>query len=169
MKLNVFPLNKRTMDNILFFEIPTMILFYKGNDKKKEIVKQPKIYFSDSGVCNFFINNFNPMSMRKDASFLFEGFVISEFIKHGVSPDLIKFWRTKNRYEIDIIYEKQGELIPVEIKYKRRLTASDFKGIKKYFVEYPDTRRSFLVNLADNTSHAQTRLVTPFELFTIYE
>lgn len=138
-------------------------------NKKKEIVKLPKIYFSDSGVCNFFINNFNPMHMRNDAPFLFEGFVISEFIKHGVHQDSIKFWRTKNRHEIDMIFEKQGELIPIEIKYKNKLSASDVKGIKKYLAEYPDTRDSFLVNLADNTSRGLTKLVTPFELHTIYE
>lgn len=136
-------------------------------NKKKEIVKQPKIYFSDSGVCNFFINNFNPMHMRNDASFLFEGFVISEFIKHGVNQDLIKFWRTKNRHEVDMIFEKQGEQIPIEIKYKHTLNSSDFKGIKKFLIEYPDTRHSFLINLADNTSRGQTKLATPFELHTI--
>ena len=57
----------------------------------------PKIYFSDSGVRNYFINNFNPGALRSDMPFLFEGFVISELIKKGVSADHIKFWRTKNK------------------------------------------------------------------------
>jgi len=136
-------------------------------NKSKEIVKQPKIYFLDNGVRNFFVNNFNSMAMRNDASFLFEGYVISELIKQGEPMDAIKFWRTKNRYEIDLILDRQGKQTPVEIKYKRKITRSDLKGIKKYTSYYPGASSSFLVNLADNTSIEQTKLLTPFELLKL--
>lgn len=68
--------------------------------------------------------------------FLFEGFVISELIKAGVQPEHIKFWRTKNRQEVDVLLDTGGLLKPVEIKYKRRLKTSDFRGLHNFKTAY---------------------------------
>ncbi|MDD9899215.1 MAG: ATP-binding protein [Candidatus Melainabacteria bacterium] len=60
-------------------------------NKNKEVSKAPKLYFLDNGARNFFINNFNPLHLRQDASFLFEGYFISEFYKTCLEWDQIKY------------------------------------------------------------------------------
>jgi uncharacterized protein len=137
------------------------------SNKNKEIVKMPKVYFFDSGVRNFFVNNFNSMDIRNDASYLFEGFVISELINNGESDDLIKFWRTKNKYEVDIILEHLGKPLPIEIKFKNKLSSGDFKGIKHFRSAYPDSRAAYMINLYDNSIKDDVKLLSPFELSTI--
>lgn len=97
--------------------------------------------------------------------FLFEGFVISELIKAGVQPEHIKFWRTKNRQEVDVLLDTGGVLKPVEIKYKRRLKTSDFRGLHNFKAAYPEPDSLFLVNLGSNRSQESgVKLLSPFEL-----
>jgi uncharacterized protein len=134
-------------------------------NRNKELVKMPKIYFLDSGVRNYFINNFNPAEIRSDMSFLFEGFVISELIKAGVSTGNIKFWRTKNKNEVDLILEDEAMIKPVEIKYKKQLKPSDSKGLRKFKEAYPKTENLFMVNLGTNQpGQGKLQHLSPFEL-----
>jgi predicted AAA+ superfamily ATPase len=131
-------------------------------NRNKELVKTPKIYFLDNGVRNFFINNFNHHDMRHDSPFLFEGYVISELMKAGTASEQIKFWRTKNRQEVDLILDVAGELKPVEIKYKKRLKSSDYKGLKSYQKTYPDCHQPFMVNLTSNLLSNGVQHLSPF-------
>ena len=113
-------------------------------NKNKEIVKIPKIYFIDSGVRNYFLNNFIETDKRMDIGFLFEGFVLSEFHKAGYKN--IRYWQDKNKREVDFIIDKIHEQIPVEVKFKRSLKQNDFIGLKAYIKQYPETQKSFLIN-----------------------
>lgn len=78
-------------------------------NKNKEITKQPKIYFIDTGLRNIITNNFALQLEGK----LFENYVYLELIKLGFYP---KYWRTKAKAEIDFIIEKDNEIIPIEVK-----------------------------------------------------
>lgn len=160
-------LNDKTIKNYIEILKETFLISVHPpwfTNRNKEIVKMPKIYFLDNGVRNFFINNFSELKLRVDAPFLFEGYVISELIKKGISPKSIKFWRTKNRIEIDMIIERGGRQIPVEIKYKPKLMPKDLKGFKSYLTQYPHTENAYLVNLNNNTTQNGIRLLSPFDL-----
>lgn len=133
-------------------------------NRKKEIVKMPKIYYQDSGVRNYFINNFNPPHLRADAAYLFEGYVISELTKKGVPLESIKFWRTKNQVEVDIILDHQNKQIPIEIKHKSKISRKDLRGLKRYISTYPNTRKAYLLNLNNNTTIEGIKLLSPFDL-----
>ncbi len=113
-------------------------------NKNKEIVKIPKIYFIDSGVRNYFLSNFIEMEKRTDSGFLFEGFVLSELLK--AEHRNVKYWQDKNKREVDFIIDNIHEQIPVEVKFKNKLKQNDFSGLKAFLKQYPDTRKSFLIN-----------------------
>lgn len=106
-------------------------------NKKKEIIKAPKIYFHDPGARNYFIKDFTWFDSRRDNSFLAENFVLAEFIKKKGYYTAIKYWRDKNGREIDFILEQDSKLYAYEIKYKHRIKNRDlsnlryFKGIYK--------------------------------------
>jgi uncharacterized protein len=102
------------------------------NNKKKEIVKKPKIYFIDNGFRNIVLSNFQKLSKRPDSGSITENFVASELIKKNIE---IKYWRTKSKAEVDFIIEKESRIIPIEVKLfmpKRKITKSFLSFIKKY-------------------------------------
>lgn len=99
-------------------------------NKKKELVKNPKVYFIDSGFRNICLNNFS--SVRVDVGILQEQFAISELIKKDLNP---KFWNTKAKAEVDIIIESKNKLIPIEIKTslsKPKTTRSFMNFLNEY-------------------------------------
>ena len=131
------------------------------SNKNKELTKIPKIYYVDNGVRNYFINNFNPIHLREDKGYLFEGYVLSEFLKLGVNQEHLKFWQDKNRHEIDIIIDDGKTKIPVEIKFKHNLKNEDFIGIKSFTNEY-NIKKSYVINLNIQNTKKSTIMVLPF-------
>lgn len=111
------------------------------NNKLKEIVKMPKIYFWDIWFRNFLINKFDFINDEK--WLLFENFVYSELIKKWIYHENIKFWRTKNQaHEIDIILEDKN--IAYEIKYKNKIKEKDSKHFIFFNKEYPNFKSEII-------------------------
>lgn len=79
------------------------------SNKTKEITKQPKIYFVDTGMRNNVARTF---AAEPDGN-LFENYVFSELLKMGFQP---KYWRTKSKAEVDFVVEKNGKAVPIEAK-----------------------------------------------------
>jgi len=82
-------------------------------NKRTEIVKNPKVYFFDTGLRNYAINDFNKLENRLDKGFLYENFIATQFIKYDME---INFWRTKSDSEVDFVFEVNNERIPLESK-----------------------------------------------------
>ena len=108
----------------------------------------PKIYFMDNGVRNYFSGDFTDLDNRTDAGFLFEGFYISQLIKKGLDSDFIKYYRTKSGEEIDIIIDQYPELIPIELKFKKKTNARDLSTIKR-FVQKNKLPVGFVVTMGE--------------------
>ncbi len=96
-------------------------------NKLKEITKQPKVYFVDSGIKNYISKKFD----NEIDGHLFENYVFEEIVKLNLQP---KYWRTKTGSEVDFVVEIDGKTIPIEAK----LTSPDkieknlFAFIKEY-------------------------------------
>lgn len=131
-------------------------------NKNKELVKIPKIYFIDSGVRNYFIQNFNHLSVRNDGSFLFEGHIISELTKRGHKE--LKFWQDKNKNEIDIIMQIESKQLPIEVKFKEKLKSDDFISLRLFKEEYPKAKKTFLVNMSSQKEIKGVSLLLPYSL-----
>jgi len=120
-------------------EASYIIYFLKPHFKNfnKRLVKSSKLYFYDSGLCARLlgIQNIDQLSIHPFRGQLFEGFIITEFIKEYYNikqePD-IYFWRNNKGKEIDLIIEKNNQLIPIEIKSGQTITTSFFNNLK-YF------------------------------------
>jgi len=126
-------------------------------NKNKELVKIPKIYFIDSGVRNFFINNFNPVELREDKGSLFEAYVLSELLKSG--KESIKFWQDKNKHEVDIVLDKAA----IETKFKTSLKKEDFIGLMQFAKQYKDIKL-YLINLGIQGNKGKIKLKLPYVL-----
>ncbi|MDO9399205.1 MAG: ATP-binding protein [bacterium] len=89
--------------------------FYKN--KRKEIVKNRKVYFYDTGLRNFIINDFRSLSVRPDNGFLLENACWMQLLKNGFE---VQYWRDKNKNEVDFIINLgEGKIAAMEIKYQR--------------------------------------------------
>src|SRR5947207_7264782 len=84
----------------------------------KRLVKQPKLYFYDTGIASYLlgIHRSEDLQMHYMKGALFENFVIVELIKQsfnkGREPNL-NFWRDSHGHEVDVIITSGEGLIPI--------------------------------------------------------
>ncbi|MBU0629093.1 MAG: ATP-binding protein [Nanoarchaeota archaeon] len=114
--------------------------FYKN--KSKEIIKQPKVYFVDTGLRNSIAREFTVDGK------IFENYVLSELLKMGFMP---KYWRTKSQAEVDFVIEKDNKIIPIEVKLNAE-SASVERSLNSFISEYKP-KRAFVVFLKGNKAN----------------
>lgn len=91
--------------------------------KTREIAKNKKIYFYDTGVRNMLLENFNLPELRTDTGVLWENFVLAERLKYRHYHQVYAsqyFWRTYDGSEIDLVEERGGKLFGYEVKWGNR-------------------------------------------------
>ena len=97
--------------------------------RRDEIGKTEKIYFWDLGVRNAIINDFSPVEFRRDYGNIFENFVVTELLKLNNYNDLryaFYYWRTKWGSEVDLVFQKDKEIIASEVKSRSGKVTSAF-------------------------------------------
>ncbi|MCD4705283.1 ATP-binding protein [bacterium] len=104
--------------------------FFKN--KRTEIVKNPKVYFLDTGLRNFIVNDFRDIDKRDDQGSLLENGLASQFMKQDL---IFNFWRNKKKNELDFVIDiGDGKIIAIEsksyLKSKKNLSVEVFK--RKY-------------------------------------
>ena len=108
--------------------------------KITELKKNPKVYFVDTGLRNYVINNFLPFEKRSDVGALVENFVFSEFKKNFPDEMTIKYWRTEGKAEVDFVIDTVSSRIPVEVKYASFKKPKISKSYRSFIDAYrPDT------------------------------
>lgn len=87
----------------------------------KRIIKSPKLFFIDVGLATYLLGIENETQLSRDPlhGHLVENLVVAELLKwrynHGLDPALY-YYRDVQKNEIDVIFKKGHELIPIEIK-----------------------------------------------------
>lgn len=125
---NALELNSATVYRYLdLLEQSFVIVNVRGFSRnlRKEVTKTSRYYFTDNGVRNALINNFNDLSLRNDVGQLWENYIVMERIKrqHAAGPISNNyFWRTYDQKEIDWVEERCGRLYGYEIKWNPRKT-----------------------------------------------
>lgn len=103
----------------------------------KRMVKTPKLYFSDIGLACYLLGIESVNQLQRDPlrGKLFENLVILELFKaranQGRDPQLY-YYRDKNQVEVDTIFQKGHELIPIEIKSSQTYHSDFTQGLNKF-------------------------------------
>lgn len=103
------------------------------NNRTKRLVKTPKLYFMDTGLCSYLTGWLSADVLERGAmsGAMLETWVVSEIIKsylhHGRVPR-VYFYRDKDKREVDLLIEESGTLYPIEIKKTAALQNLGFKG-----------------------------------------
>lgn len=137
---NLVGTNKNTVNKYIELLEKTFVIFrlpsYAKNIRN-EIKKWQKIYFTDLGIRNAIIWNFQHLESRTDLGALWENFCIIERrkdINNSLRASKLYFWRTRGQQEIDMIEENNGKLIAYEYKYRKK----KIKFPKVFSDSYPD-------------------------------
>ena len=101
----------------------------------KRFVKSPKLFFTDSGVLCHLLGLNSKEILRNSSYFgaILETFVFTELLKavqYSESPTRLWHYRTSDQHEIDLLIERDGKVIPVEIKAAKTVRKKDFKHIE---------------------------------------
>lgn len=152
---NSLGIHKNTLDNYLFYLEQTFILdfvrpFYKN--PRKELLKNPKIYFRDLGIRNFALQTFGDFRFRPDRGNIFENFVylrLREKVEEGTP---IHFWRTKAGAEVDFVLVKGLKPVPFEVKAGEMREFKIGKSFRSFLMTYRP-EKAYLINLSLNGNY----------------
>ncbi len=84
--------------------------------KRNEIKSAHKCFFVDNGLRNFSVKLFSALSDRPDKGAVLENLVFTELHKKRSVSDELYFWRTKAGAEMDFVFQRNDNAIPIEIK-----------------------------------------------------
>ena len=100
------------------------IIFYLrpySNNLLKRTVKTPKMYFFDTGIVAYLTKYSSPEILMNGAinGAILENYIVAEIQKtylNSAKDCLMYYYRDKECNEIDMVFESDGELHPLEIK-----------------------------------------------------
>lgn len=116
-------MSKNTIEKYLDLLEKAFVIFrVRGLSRnlRKEVTKQPRYFFTDVGIRNAVINNFNVLRMRNDVGMLWENYCIVERMKRQEYLEARAnnyFWRTYTQQEVDWVEERNGRLSGYEMKW----------------------------------------------------
>ena len=134
-----------------FFEIleDTLIVSrinaYAVNETRR-LVRHPKFYFFDNGVLNGLLKNFTLSEDRR--GFLFEHFIVNQILTANLTlgePARLSTYRTEAGSEVDLILEKDGDTLSLEIKSSARVSSRDFSGLRQFSSLFDGAQSSILL------------------------
>lgn len=135
-------ISKNTVERYLDLLQKVFVLYRLGGYSKnlrKEVTKSSKWYFTDNGVRNAVIRNFEPLSRRTDIDrgALWENYIITERLKRNYNNRLLLdfyFWRTYDKQEIDLLEIGSGVMNALEMKAGKKTPTAP----KAFAEAYPE-------------------------------
>lgn len=105
-----------------------------SNNGLKRLVKTPKLYFCDTGLCSFLSMWLTRDTLMNGAAsgHFFENYVVIELLKnytYAKSKANLYYYRDSNAKEIDVFIELNGFVHPLEIK---KSASPNRKEVNKY-------------------------------------
>lgn len=140
----------------------------------KRVIKSPKYYFSDVGLLAFLLGLETPQQVRRDPLLgsIFENLVIMECYKNRLNQGLpanLYFYRDSQHNEIDLIFQKGRELIPIEIKSTATFHISLIKNLATFKKTIPSISDSYLIYSGDSKKiNSEISALNYKEVFEIF-
>lgn len=132
-------MNKHTVSRYLdLLEQGYVLVNIRGFSRnlRKEVTRNSRYYFYDTGLRNALVNNFNRLDLRDDVGMLWENYLVIERMKKQAYTSLFSnnhFWRTYNQEELDWVEDRGGKLWGYEMKWGKGKP----KPPKSWLLAYP--------------------------------
>lgn len=157
-------ISRKTIEDYLFIMENTYVIklvspFY--TNLRSEISKMPKIFFEDTGVANLLKYG---VFLDKIDGELFENSVYC-FVRSIFGREFIKYWRTKQKVEIDFIIDLFYKKVPIEAKLS--YPQKSFAGLISFLDKYNGKEAWSLSLGKENFDNKDKRIkcLYPWEIF----
>jgi len=120
------------------------------NNMNKRIVKSPKLYFYDTGLLCQLLGIKSIAGVQKNRAYgaLFENWVITEIKKNNFNTgqnEGMYYFRDNTGNELDLITERDGETLAIEIKASAKVKSSMLRGLH-FWQKYQPISNSVLLH-----------------------
>lgn len=139
---------------------------YHANISKR-LVKTPKLFFYDTGLACRLLGIENESQLARDPlrGGLFENLVVLEALKHrwhrGLRAEL-SFYRDNVGNEVDLLYGRGADALPIEVKAGATIAGDYFKGLLHYAKVFPKSSGGALVYAGkEEYVHQGIKVVAP--------
>ena len=114
-------------------------------NRRKRLVKMPKLYFHDTGLACWLLGVREPAQLRAHPlrGAIFETWVVSEVLKHRTHHSEsggLSFYRERNGAELDLVIEEPDGLTVIEAKSAATPSSSLLDGVKRVRPHLQDLR-----------------------------
>ncbi|MBW3672068.1 MAG: DUF4143 domain-containing protein, partial [Acidobacteria bacterium] len=110
-------------------------------NRTRRMIKSPKLYWNDVGL-SLHLGGGEPGGSQ------LENMVVADLLawRDGQIPrPEIMYWRTATGLEVDLVIQKGGQMIPIEIKASPRMSSRDVRGLATFRDDYPKEFRGGLL------------------------
>ncbi|MDD9898245.1 MAG: ATP-binding protein [Candidatus Melainabacteria bacterium] len=139
---------------------------------KKRLVKAPKLYFHDVGLASYLagIENINHVQAHPIYGMLFENLCVNEALKarynRGLEANI--FFYKDTAKEVDLIFDRGSELIPVEIKSGSTVHEDHFSGLKYFEKVFPKKIKSkTLIYAGEEQERSYVNIINPRSIYSL--
>ena len=135
--------------SFIIFKLPPYF-----NNFGKRLIKTPKVYFVEPGLAAWLLGIETKDQVMRDPlhGSLFENMVVVEALKARLNqakePHLY-FWRDHLQNEVDLIWDRQRQLVPIEIKSAMTWNKHFVKGIKWFQKQITEALPGYVVYAGD--------------------
>ncbi|WP_258189004.1 ATP-binding protein [Candidatus Hakubella thermalkaliphila] len=140
-------------------------------NRTKRLIKSPKIYWIDPGLCSFLAGYYDEESLlhAREVGSFFETLVFLHLkaLSQLLIPRAnIYYWRTASGEEVDFVIEQGRKLIAMEVKLTNALRYEDTHGLRVFLREYPETVLGILVYAGNEVRHLHEKIIAiPWTIF----
>ncbi len=133
-------IKNETVDHYLFllqkcFHIALIRPFYRN--LRKELVKMPKVFVSDTGLRNCLVNDFQNIALRSDKGALWENMYF-KLLADKYDVEEINYWRTTDGAEVDFVLPGVDQPFAVEVKFdEHAIKRSKYKKFEETYLDIP--------------------------------
>ncbi len=144
-EIGVSPRTARAWLDVLAASFQVILLdAYSGNAVKR-LSSRPKVHLADSGLGCHLLGISSPagLSAHPRLGAIFESHVVSELLKQAGAlnpPPRAWHWRAASGAEVDLLLERDGRVIPAEIRFSSRPSRRDTSGLRAFVDTYPRLR-----------------------------
>jgi predicted AAA+ superfamily ATPase len=146
-------INSATVNSYIWYMEKTFLLhrvtpYFKN--VRKELTKTPVFYFHDLGMRNYALGAYGTPVLPSESGFLFQNFIYN-LLREKVNDtsNQIHHWRTTDKAEVDFVLDKNTEVMPVEVKY-RKLNAPEASRSFQNFLSAYQPSRGYIIHLGDD-------------------
>lgn len=120
---------------------------------RARMIGHPRFYLFDTGVTNALNRRLFQTPDPQRAGRLFEQWVVNECMRvvdYSLPETRIFYWRTHHGAEVDVLFERHGELrLAVEIKSRATITGADLSGLRSFAEAHPDVPRVIVARVPE--------------------